>query len=93
MSLFQSIFAGYRESEVTKRKQHDHKFEELDHFPMLFSSAYLNTLYYEAGTPEECDTLMAYMARHNCVDEGIESYDRIFWKTSNKMKRLLKEDK
>lgn len=92
MSIIRSMFEGYRESESVIKRNHDRQFEELEYYPMLFSSQHLTHLYYEAETPEECDQIMAYMFRFKCVNEGIHSYDEVFGKLNKKYKRLSRSD-
>jgi len=59
--LVQSIFDGYRESKTFKERQHEKKFDELNHTQFLFSDKYLKELYLEIETPEDCETLLEYL--------------------------------
>ncbi|EWG08341.1 hypothetical protein [Cytobacillus firmus] len=90
--ILKSIFDGYKESEVTKRRMYESSFNDLDETEFLFSSAYLNQLYFSAKTADDCCTIMNYLERYQCVDAGIESYDEIYYQTAAKLKRKLKEE-
>jgi hypothetical protein len=90
--ILRSIFDGYRESEVTKKSRHKSSFNELDETEFLFSSDYLNQLYFSAKTADDCWTIMNYLERYQCVDCGIESYDEVYYQTATKLKRKLKEE-
>lgn len=90
--ILKSILDGYRESEVTKRRQYESNFNELDETEFLFSSDYLNQLYFSAKTTDDCLTIMNYLERYQCVDAGIESYDNVYYQTAAKLKRKLKEE-
>ncbi|KON88910.1 hypothetical protein AF332_20330 [Sporosarcina globispora] len=46
--ILKSIFDGYKKREVTKRRQYESSFTELDETEFLFSSDYLNQLYFSA---------------------------------------------
>lgn len=90
--IIKSIFDGYRDSEVTKKRQYESSFNELDETEFLFSSDYMNQLYFSAKTADDCWTIMNYLERYQCVDAGIESYDEVYYQTAAKLKRKLKEE-
>lgn len=88
--FLRSVKSGYVEGK--KSSVREQKYKELEHFPMLFSSQYLSELYLDAETPEECDEIMTYMFRFDCVNQGIESYDKLFNKLNKKHKKLAGDD-
>ncbi|UOE54903.1 hypothetical protein [Cytobacillus oceanisediminis] len=90
--IIKSIFDGYRDSEDTKKRMHESNFNELDETEFLFSSDFMNQMYFSAKTADDCCMIMNYLERYRCVDAGIESYDDVYYQTAAKLKRKLKEE-
>lgn len=90
MSLLWSIFEGYKEAK--KDEFHQRKFDELSNYPMLFSSNYLNELLWEAGDLQDLHDLLHYMERYNCVDVGIETYDKVYYKAKDQYKKMWEKE-
>lgn len=91
-NLIWSMFEGYKDSETTKQKQHDNNYLELQYTPFLFSSNHLESLYENAQTTQDCNMIMSYLRKHNCIDQGIYNYDRIYNYTNEKLEKLHKRE-
>jgi len=82
MSIFKSIFDGYNESDYGKEKKREKVFKELETFPMLHSSKYLNSLLDQSKTKAEDDLILDHLYKHDTLD--IDSYKAVEQKIIDK---------
>ena len=75
MSFFRSLFQAYNGSDYGKEKKRSRPFRELDGFPMLHSSNYLNNLITQAETDDELDLILEHLYKFDTLD--IESYKNV----------------
>ena len=82
MSFFGSLFQAYNDSELGKEKKRSRPFRELEGFPMLHSSNYLNSLIPKAKTEDELDLILEHLYKFDTLD--IENYKKVEQKIINK---------
>ncbi|MCA1027345.1 hypothetical protein LCM23_14700 [Cytobacillus kochii] len=87
-NIIQTAVKAYLETDEIKKKHHDRQYNELDHTPFLFSSDYLNHLSNQANSIEDCNKIMEYLEKYECVDQDIRSYDSIYYCTLNKTNKM-----
>lgn len=82
MSFLQNIFQAYTDSDYGKKKSRERAFKELESFPMLHSSNYLNILTDKSKTKAEDDLILDHLYKHDTLD--IESYKAVEQKIIDK---------
>lgn len=82
MSFLRSIFQAYNDSDHGKEKKRARPFRELDGFPMLHSSNYLNSLISKAKTDDELDLILDHLYKFDTLD--IDSYKKVEQKIIDK---------
>lgn len=75
MSFLKGFFDAYNTSDFGKEKKRAKAFKELEAFPMLHSSEYLNSLTKQAKTTEEYDLILDHLYKHETLD--IDSYKNV----------------
>ena len=75
MSFLKSLFQAYNSSEYGKEKKRGRPFKELDGYPMLHSSKYLNILANEAKTDDELDLVLDHLYKFDTLE--IDSYKKV----------------
>lgn len=82
MSFLKSIFQAYNESDYGKKRKKEKLFRDLEHFPMLHSSKYLNILIDEAETEEQHDLILDHLYKFDTLD--VDSYKKVEQKIVDK---------
>lgn len=75
MSFLGGLFRAYNESDFGKEKKRGRPFRELDGFPMLHSSKYLNELAKQAKTDDELDLILDHLYKFDTLD--IDNYKKV----------------
>lgn len=75
MSFLNSLFQAYNSSDYGKEKQRGRPFKELDGYPMLHSSKYLNILANEAKTKDEMDLVLDHLYKFDTLE--IDAYKEV----------------
>lgn len=84
-----SLFDGYAAAKTpyADKKKRDWEFKELETYPMLFSSEYLNTMYDKAETKSEHESILEHLYKFGKNTENVESYRKIEKKIIDKYRR------
>lgn len=71
-NFIKSVFEGYNDSPSIKERQRSRLFDELEWYPMLFSSNHLNQVFDQAKSKEDHEAILDYLYRFNATE--VESY-------------------
>lgn len=80
--LIKGLISGYSDAKAPKRKEW--KYQELEEYPMLFSSKYLNECYEEATKKQEFESILDHIYRFGEVTHNVPSYQKIEQKIIDK---------
>jgi hypothetical protein len=74
--FIKSIFDGYSSAKTPygDRKEKAREFQELETYPMLFSSHYLDEMYGKASRKSEYESILDHIYRFNDVTQDVDSY-------------------
>jgi hypothetical protein len=86
-----SIFQGYKESEEVQQRKHEQRYDELTHYPMLFSSNYLFQLTHEAESVEDVTRILDYLRTFGHYTHDVESYQKVYKGCMKKGNQLRKD--
>ncbi|MDF2534437.1 MAG: hypothetical protein K0R18_594 [Bacillales bacterium] len=84
-NFIKSIFDGYGAAKEPERKEWT--FQELESYPMLFSSKYLNECYNQATKKSEYESILDHLYRFADVTHDVPSYQKIEQKIIDKYRR------
>lgn len=76
-NFIKSIFDGYKHSGAPAKKSRDWSYQELESYPMLFSSNYLNQMYDQAANKDDYESILTHIYRFGEVTSDVESYKAI----------------
>lgn len=81
-NFIKSVFEGYSTSPSTQEKRRKRLIDELEWYPMLFSSGHLNDVLEQSETKEEHEAILDYLYRFNATE--VDSYQQIEQKIIDK---------
>jgi hypothetical protein len=87
--IIQSIFDGYSSAKTpyADKKEKEWQFQELESYPMLFSSTYLNECYNKATKKSEYESILDHLYKFADVTHDVPSYQKIEQKIIDKYRR------